>query len=80
MARMAGKSRLVITRNVGQAVLIGTGPDQVRVEVVEPRNGGVRLRFVAPTRIVINREEVAAEIQREKMAEKGLPPAARGRV
>lgn len=66
---------LVISRNVGQ-VVIGSGANRVRVEVVEPRNGRVRLRFEAGTNVVINREEIDQQIQGEKMAEQRLqvPP------
>jgi carbon storage regulator len=53
---------LVLTREVGQEVVIG-GPNGIRVRVVEFRPGGrVRLGFTAPRSVPIHRSEVQDEI------------------
>jgi len=55
---------LVLTRRVGQAVQIGS---DVRISVVEIRNGQVRLAIDAPQSIRIIRSEVETQ-------ENGAPP------
>ncbi len=51
-----GASRLVLSRKVGEVILIG--PD-ITVEVVEIDRGNVRLRVTAPETTAIYREEIA---------------------
>ena len=68
---------LVLTRKVGQEVVIGTN---VRVVVVGIRHGKARLGFTAPVEVPIHREEVYKRIQRGEsrgsptnLAESGRP-------
>lgn len=53
---------LVLTRRVGEGITIG--PD-VRVVVVEVRNGHVRLGVEAPRSVEVHRDEVRARIIQE---------------
>jgi len=51
---------LVLTRKVGQEILVGTPPDQIRVVVVEIRSGRqVKIGVDAPPHIVVQRPEAA---------------------
>ena len=52
---------LVITRQRDCSVIIGEGPDAVRVKVVDIRGDKVRLAFDAPQSVKIDREEVRLE-------------------
>ncbi len=49
---------LVLSRRVGERIVIGSGPDAVVVEVLEIRPGQVRLGFHAPPEVEIMREEL----------------------
>jgi carbon storage regulator len=51
---------LVLTRKVGERVLIG---DQVAVTIVKIGHGGVRLGVDAPPELAIVREELAIELE-----------------
>lgn len=53
---------LVLTRRRGEGVMIG--PD-VRIVVLEIRNGQVRLGIDAPAAVEVHREEVYARVQEE---------------
>ncbi len=46
---------LVLTRHVGQSIMIG---EEVEVQVVEIRTGSVRLKFLAPRSVAVHRREV----------------------
>lgn len=52
---------LALTRRVGETIVIGEGPDEVRMTIVEILGGHVRLGFDAPRHIQINRSEVVDE-------------------
>jgi carbon storage regulator len=52
---------LVLTRKVGERVLIG---DQVSVTIVKIGHGGVRLGVDAPPEMAVVREELAIELDR----------------
>ncbi len=74
---------LLLKRKVGQSVLIGTGPDTVRVTVVtmnvEGGTQAMRLGFDAPRHIAIDREEV--RVEKNRVAGSGLsiqPPGTVG--
>jgi carbon storage regulator len=54
------KGRLVLTRKVGQKVIIG---DDIVVEIIQLNSENVKLSFVAPTSLPIHREEIFARIQ-----------------
>jgi carbon storage regulator len=52
---------LVLTRKVGERVLIG---DQISVTIVKIGHGGVRLGIDAPPELAVIREELAIELDR----------------
>jgi carbon storage regulator CsrA len=49
---------LVLSRKIGQKIVIGKGPKTVSVCVVSVGNGKVRLGVLADTETEVNREEV----------------------
>jgi carbon storage regulator len=49
---------LVLTRRVGESVLVGA---DVRVTVTECKGGRIKLGFEAPRRVAIVREELVAK-------------------
>ena len=51
---------LVVSRKVGQRILIG---DKIAVTVVKVTGGGVRIGIEAPTELAVMREELAEQIQ-----------------
>lgn len=55
---------LVISRKIGESVLIG---DNVEVTIVQVDNGNVRIAIKAPKEIVILRKELYAEVENENL-------------
>lgn len=53
---------LVLTRKVGEGIIIG---DNVRITIVEVRGGGVRIGIEAPAAAKIHRQEVYDRIFQE---------------
>lgn len=53
---------LVLTRKVGQRIMIG---DDIVIMVLKPQEGRTRLDIVAPPEVPVHREEVRDQIQRE---------------
>lgn len=51
---------LVITREIGEVITIG---DDIRVKVVETRNGVVRFGVEAPRKVPVHRAEVYRRIR-----------------
>ncbi len=60
---------LVLTRLKDEAVIIGSGENAVRVQIVEIRGDKVRLGFDAPKSIPIHREEVYNAIHKKDQPE-----------
>lgn len=60
---------LVLSRNIGQTILIGEG---VTVSILEIRSGQVKIGIKAPVDTVVHREEVAKKI--EENARQPLEP------
>ncbi|NOZ38726.1 MAG: carbon storage regulator [Planctomycetes bacterium] len=56
---------LVVTRKVGERILIG---DKVVVTVVKIGNGGVRIGVEAPPEMAIMREELAEQLRQAEEA------------
>ena len=54
---------LVVSRKVGQRILIG---DKIVVTVVKVGRGGVRVGIDAPTEMPVVREELAEQIRQEE--------------
>lgn len=70
---------LVLSRKVGEEIIIGNGPDAVRIVLVEIKGPEkVRIGIVAPRHISVHRKEVAEAIER-KAAEEGGADATNAR-
>lgn len=61
---------LVLTRKSAEAIRIG---DNIRVVVVEVKDGQVKLGIEAPHDLPVHREEIYMKIQNENVAAAGLP-------
>ena len=57
---------LVLSRNKDQSIIIGDGPNRVKIMVVDIRGDKVRLGITAPSNIPVHREEVYEAIQKEQ--------------
>jgi carbon storage regulator len=55
---------LILTRRVGEAVMIG---DSIVVTVLDVRGGQVRLGIQAPKEVAVHREEIYERIKREQL-------------
>ncbi len=66
---------LVLTRKVGERIQVG---DSVVLEILEVRQGQVRLGIRAPTHVRIYREEIARQIREENRRAAANDPAALG--
>jgi len=53
---------LILTRREDECVVIGEGPEQVVLTVVDIRGDKVRLGFEAPRQVPIHRKEIADRI------------------
>lgn len=62
---------LCLTRKHGEDIIIGTGPDAVRVVVIEIDRGKVRLGIECPKDIAVDRGEVRIAKEREKGESRG---------
>lgn len=49
---------LVLSRKLGERIMIGTGADQVVLTIVEIDRGKIRIGIEAPKDVVIMREEL----------------------
>ena len=56
---------LVLTRRVGERILIG---DKITITVVKIGHGGVRVGVEAPPELAVVREELAQELERTERA------------
>lgn len=65
-------SMLILTRRVGETIVIGEGTNAVRVTVLGVRGNQVRLGTVAPRDIPINRSEIHDRIERGLPAPKAV--------
>lgn len=62
---------LILTRRVGEAVMIG---DDITVRVLGIKRNQVRLGFDAPDELPIHREEIYERIRREERARRNPSP------
>jgi carbon storage regulator len=63
--RTEAKEVLVLSRKVGERILIG---DKISVTVVKVGHGGVRIGIEAPPELAVVREELAEELKRAEQA------------
>lgn len=61
---------LVLTRKLNQTIII---QDNIRVKIIEVADGAVKIGIDAPREILIYREEVFEEIQKENQRAAELP-------
>lgn len=66
---------LVLTRKAGERIQIG---EEIVLEILEVRQGQVRLGIQAPTHVRIYREEIARQIREENRSAAASDPAALG--
>lgn len=55
---------LMLTRRIGEAIIIGEGANQVQVRVLGAKGNQVRLGIEAPREMPVNRQEIHERIQR----------------
>ena len=63
---------LVLTRKSGEGIRIG---DDIKIVVVEVREGGVKIGIEAPLRLSVHREEIYKKIQEENVRAASVPTA-----
>lgn len=66
---------LILTRRVGQAIIIGDG---IEVRVVEVKGEQVRIGIVAPESIAVHRQEIYEQIQAENRRAANAPETVSG--
>ena len=67
---------LILTRRVGESVMIG---DDITVKVVDVNGNRVRIGISAPKHVAVHREEVYEEIKRQgNPSERGDTPVEEG--
>jgi carbon storage regulator len=79
-AKPRGKPRggmLVLTRKMGESIVIGEGKGAINVSVVACGKGRVRLGIAAPQDVVIRREELCSHVQEVNAEAGSAPPPAR---
>lgn len=57
---------LILTRRVGEALVVGEGNDQIKVTVLGIKGNQVRIGVDAPKNVSVHREEIYQRIQKEK--------------
>ena len=63
---------LVLSREKGEAIIIGHGTDRIKIAVVDVRGDKVRIGIDAPQEYSVHREEVQQAIDRgEERVRKG---------
>lgn len=70
---------LVLQRNVGQELVIGEGPNQIRLMVVRTKGKSAWLGVECDESIPVHRREIYERIQKQKkMRGEGCAPSAGG--
>jgi carbon storage regulator len=57
---------LILSRRVNESLIIGEGPEQIIVTVMQMRGNQVRLGVAAPPKVIVDREEIYLRRQAEK--------------
>jgi carbon storage regulator len=60
---------LILTRNIGQAIIIGEGDDKAEVRILNIIGDKVKLGITASPQIPVDREEIYNKKQQEKEKE-----------
>lgn len=61
---------LVLSRKKNECLVLGDGPDAIKIYVVDIREGKVRIGVDAPREMSVHRREVYEAIQREGRRDK----------
>lgn len=61
---------LVLTRRIGEKLIIGTGDSAISVAVLGTKGSQIRLGVEAPKHVEVHREEIYQRIQAEKKLKK----------
>ena len=69
---MEGSIMLVLSRKVGESILIG---ESIRVTVVQSANGRIRLGIDAPPEVIVLREELTKSSFNSSPSKNGEPEA-----
>ena len=67
---------LVLSRGRDEEIVIGEGPAQIVIKIVDVRGDKVRLGIEAPRAVRVDRREVRDEIERERAAGTRQEPSA----
>lgn len=59
---------LILTRRIGEEVILGEGATQARITVLSIRGNQVRVGITADKKIPVNRKEIHDRIQAERQA------------
>jgi carbon storage regulator len=72
LPRRSGKEMLVLSRKVGERILIG---DNISITVVRITGGAVRIGVEAPPHLAVIRQELQDQLGAVQLAEKNVPQA-----
>lgn len=56
---------LILSRQISESVIVGTGKDAIKIMVVKIEGGKVRLGIEAPKSVPVHREEVRKKIDEQ---------------
>jgi carbon storage regulator len=59
---------LILTRKVGESLVIGEGAEKIIVTIMQVRGAQVRIGVAAPPKVIVDREEIYLRRQAEKAA------------
>lgn len=60
---------LILTRRIGESLVIGDGEDKASVTVLGIKGNQVRIGIAVPKHVSVHREEIYKKIQEEKAKE-----------
>lgn len=63
---------LILTRRIGEKIIIGEGKEAIEIYVSDIHGGQVRIGVDAPAHIQVHREEIYQRIQAENAGKKRL--------